>query len=332
MATEISKIGKIATISRLFEKSGYTNDTRPNISSNGKIASINKIFIERIDYDLTYNPLQHLGYKLALNIIGELYARVCTPLSLNIVVALSNRFSFEDIEQLWSGIVAVSKEHNIKSLSLDLVPSHTGLIISINGLGELPENIIGKIPAPTSTDLILLSGNVGAAYMGLHVLEREKVAFQKTPNGVTPPQPNLDKYKYILEQYLSPTISPNIISRLQQIATPPAKGYFVSNGLGAAIKQLSIETGLGARLYLERIPIATKTFEMAKELDMDPITAAINGGDDYKLLLTIPVSLHEQYHKEFQDFDIIGHMAPAQEGCSIVTPEGAHLELKAQGY
>ena len=332
MATEISQIGKMATIERLFENSGYTNNTKATFSTGGELTSIQKVFIERIDYDLTYTPLQHLGYKLSLNLIGELYARISAPLALNVNIAISNRFSFEDIRDLWSGIVAAAKEHNVKNLSLDLIPSHTGLIITVNAVGEILQKIVGKAPKATATDLILLSGNVGAAYMGLHVLEREKVAFQQTPNGVTPPKPKLDKYKYILEQYLSPSLSADIIARLQQIETLPSAGYFVTNGLGAAIRQLSLDTGFGAKLYLEKIPIASKTFEMAKELDMDPITAAINGGDDYKLLLTIPVTVFELYHKEFQEFDIIGHLSSPQEGCSIVTPEGAHLELKAQGY
>ncbi|MBQ1279584.1 MAG: hypothetical protein IIY14_00485 [Bacteroidales bacterium] len=332
MATEISQIGKVAAITKLFEGTGYTNDTTIPFSSRGKITSIQKVFIEGIDFDLTYNPLQHLGYKLTLNLIGELYARIANPLTLNVTVALSNRFSFEDCQQLWNGITAAAKEHKIKAIALDLIPSSKGLIVSFNTVGEILKRTIDKTPAPTATDLILLSGNVGAAYMGLHVLEREKVAFQQTANGVTPPQPKLDKYKYILEQYLSPSLDPQIITRLQKIETPPSKGYFVANSLGAAVRQLSLDSGFGARIYLEKIPIATKTFEMAKELDMDPITAAINGGDDYKLLITIPVTQFELYHKEFQEFDIIGHLASPQEGCSIVTPEGAHLELKAQGY
>ncbi|MBR2947783.1 MAG: hypothetical protein IKC17_04260 [Bacteroidales bacterium] len=332
MATEISQIGKIAAISRLFEGSGYTNDTTIPFTSRGKITSVQKVFIEGINFDLTYNPLQHLGYKLTLNLIGELYSRIANPLTLNVTIALSNRFSFEDCQQLWNGISTAAKEHKVKAVSLDLIPSSKGLIITINAIGEIPKRVIDKTPVPTATDLILLSGNVGAAYMGLHVLEREKVAFQKTANGITPPQPKLDNYKYILEQYLSPSLDPQIITRLQKIETPPTKGYFVTNSLGAAVRQLSLDSGFGARIYLEKIPIATKTFEMAKELDMDPITAAINGGDDYKLLITIPVTLFDLYHKEFQEFDIIGHLSSPQEGCSVVTPEGAHLELKAQGY
>ena len=290
MATEISSIGKQALMSRLFEGSGFVNGRGCAFSGDGDFGTVHKVFMEKVDFDLTYNPLRHLGHKLALNVIGELYAGMYSPVGMDVVVALSNRFSAEDVQDLWEGVTAAAKEHGVRHLSLDLVPSAAGMVVSIAAYGSAGKEVAQKRKKAQSKDLLVLSGDLGAAYMGLHVLEREKAAFEG------------------------------------------CGGYFVSRGLGEAAKRIAADTGLGVKIYVGKIPIASKTFEMAQELNLDPITAAVNGGDDYRLLYIVPLEFHETLRHDFQDWDIIGHLARPDVGEVLVTPEGAEIGIHAQGY
>ncbi len=317
--TEIAAIGKQTALERLFEDSGYKNE---NTS-----ATAHKILLEGCDFDLVYTPLKHLGYKAVLCILGELYAALRQPDSLSVILGLSKRFSYEDVAALWEGVLAACREHGVKHLSLDLVPSVNGLCISLSAGGSQKQEILDKIPEARNRDLICLSGHVGAAYMGLHVLEREKVAF--TGTGA---QPDLSQYKAVLASYLSPEIKPDMLARFLEADVLPSRGYFLTHGLGEAVIRLTRDTGLGAKVYLERIPISSQTFAMAEEIDMDVVTAAMNGGDDYKFLFVIPISQHETFRKEFHDFEVIGHLAQPDVGPVLVTPEGAEIPIHAQGY
>lgn len=317
--TEIAAIGKQTALERLFEDSGYKNE---NTS-----ATAHKILLEGCDFDLVYTPLKHLGYKAVLCILGELYAALRQPDSLSVILGLSKRFSYENVAALWEGVLAACREHGVKHLSLDLVPSVNGLCISLSAGGSQKQEILDKIPEARNRDLICLSGHVGAAYMGLHVLEREKVAF--TGTGA---QPDLSQYKAVLASYLSPEIKPDMLARFLEADVLPSRGYFLTHGLGEAVIRLTRDTGLGAKVYLERIPISSQTFAMAEEIDMDVVTAAMNGGDDYKFLFVIPISQHETFRKEFHDFEVIGHLAQPDVGPVLVTPEGAEIPIHAQGY
>lgn len=331
MATELSTIGKNQALVAIFEGSGFRNEYPSTFEVNSEVSHIQKLFIENIDFDLTYTPLRHLGYKLSQNVIGEIAAKGGETISLSFAVAISNRFGFEDIKELWEGVTAAAKEYSVRHLGLDLLPSATGMLISISGCGTHEKGEIEKKQV-ASNDLILITGDLGAAYMGLHVLEREKIAFNSAGAGAQARQPDLTSYKYILEQYLSPHIPVNLNSRFKEAGVIPSAGYFITRGLGSTIKELCQEHGVGARIFLEKIPIASKTFEMAQELDIDPVTSAINGGDDYRFLFVVPLSQHEIYRKDFQDFEMIGFITGAEKGSVIVTPEGAELEIKAQGF
>ena len=317
---DIAEIGKISAINKLFEGSGY--------DSNQEAASVHKLYSQGIDFDLTYNPLRHLGYKMGLSVVGELYASFCKPKTLSVLVAISNRHTYEDVQKLWDGIVAAAKEHGVETMSLDLLPSNTGLSVSLSATGtkiEFKEQV-----QVNNFDVICLTGDVGAAYMGLNVLEREKIAFNNMA-GVDPKQlaqPDLTKYKYILESYLSPFVNKNILTRFSESGIVPSKGYFVTKGLAAAVNQLSSQTRFGAKIYLDKIPISSATFSMAEELNIDAVTAALNGGDDYKFIFVIPIAKAEKFRVDFQDFDIIGHLAQPEVGTVLVTPQGAEIELK----
>ena len=322
--TEFSQIGHRAAVARLFEGSGYTNS--PEIKIADGIAS-HKLMAQGVDFDLVYNPLKHLGYKAVLNVLGEIYAAFHRPRALSLAVGVSSHFAFEDIAELWGGVLAAAKEHGLKELHLDLFPSINGLQISLMATGAQSRTVAGKIPAASSKDLICLSGNVGAAYMGQHVLEREKGAFLAAGEE-NAKQPDLSKYKYLLSQYLCPEIPANVIDRFTKGGFFPTAGVFDCRGLAEAVNSLCEKTGFGAKLYLDRLPIASETFEMAAEVNIDAVTAAINGGDDYRLIYTIPLSRYEEFKREIQTFDVIGHLAHSDVGSVLVTPDGAELPLR----
>ena len=322
--TEFSQIGHRTAVARLFEGSGYTNS--PEIKIADGIAS-HKLMAQGVDFDLVYNPLKHLGYKAVLNVLGEIYAAFHRPRALSLAVGVSSHFAFEDIAELWGGVLAAAKEHGIKELHLDLFPSINGLQISLMATGAQSRTVAGKIPAASSKDLICLSGNVGAAYMGQHVLEREKGAFLAAGEE-NAKQPDLSKYKYLLSQYLCPEIPANVIDRFTKGGFYPTAGVFDCRGLAEAVNSLCEKTGFGAKLYLDRLPIASETFEMAAEVNIDAVTAAINGGDDYRLIYTIPLSRYEEFKREIQTFDVIGHLAHSDVGSVLVTPDGAELPLR----
>ena len=325
--TDIAKIGKQATLDRLFDGSGFTNEHPLPAAGRGAGCSAHKLMLEGCDFDLVYTPLRHLGYKAVLNVLGELYAALYQPGSLSVVLGLSKRFCYEDVAALWEGVLAAVREHGVKHLSLELNPSVNGLAISLTAAGVQKRSVLEGRPAVQSKDLLCLSGHLGAAYMGLHVLEREKVAFSGTGK-----QPDLSPYKAVLASYLSPEIKAGLPARFIEAGIVPSRGYFLTHGLGEAVIRLTRDTGLGAKVYLEKIPISSQTFAMAEEIDMDVVTAAMNGGDDYKFLFVIPLDKHEAFRKEFHDFEIIGHLAQPEVGPVLVTPEGAEIPIHAQGY
>ena len=343
--TQISEIGRVALLKRLFEGTQYNNpaaqvlqgripDKAGRTKDVNNFLTVQKTMLEGIDFDLTYTPLKHLGYKAVLLALGGIYAKCFTPCSLAFSLGLSARFCVEDVEEFWKGVLAACQEHKIEQLSLDLGASMTGFNIAVTACGLQSAKIAATVPAVDNTCLLCLTGNVGAAYMGLHVLEREKIAFNKIPADRVAEyvQPDLSKYKYILSQYLSPEINPKTVEQFKEAKLFPACGYFITNGLAAAVKQLCDEHNVGAKIYLAKIPIASQTFSMAEELNMDAITAALNGGDDYKFLFAVPVQEHERFHKEFPNVDIIGHLCKPEAGAMLVTPEGAEITLRAQGY
>lgn len=334
--TPLSDLGKINAQQRLFEGSRYVNREAVcgNASCENQVLTVSRLLLEGIDFDLVYTPLKHLGYKSALAALGGIYARSFVPKSLYYTIGISARFYFEDVRAFWDGVLAAAEEHRIEQVGLDLNSSLTGLSIGVCATGEQAFSIIGQFPRPQQHSLLCLTGNVGAAYMGLHVLEREKAAFNRIPAAEAGAykQPDLSKYKYLLSQYLSPEINPDMPEQFRQDGLYPAAGYFITRGLADSVRQLCRDTGLGARIYLERIPIAAQTFEMAEELNIDAITAALNGGDDYKFLFVIPLDKHEAFRKEFPNLDVIGHLTAPESGAVLVTPEGAELPLRAPGW
>lgn len=332
--TAIKDIGKAELLGKLFEGTGYTNSTSGFTTPAGSLYTMTDSFLwlEAIDFNLVYTPLKHLGYKIVLNAVGRLYAKCYRLKGLQFTIGLSARFSAENVEELWTGIVAAAKEYGAESLSLELNASLTGMAIAVASMGVQKKSVMEKIPEVAKNHLICITGDLGAAYLGLHVLERERVAFEKISPKEMPnyKQPDLSKYKYILSQYLGPHFSPDMLEQWREAKIYPSAGYFITRGLAYTVKRLCAEHGLGAKIFITKVPIASKTFEAAEEFGIDATTSALNGGDDYKFLFTIPLEKHEELKKEFPAYDIIGHLCAPEAGQTLITPDGASLELRAQ--
>ena len=327
-----SDLGRVGAIARLYEGTPFKPFESSWFETSGKsyIGTHSRTFIEGIDFDLIYFPLKHLGYKCVTAVTGELYAEFSHPRTMDVRLGVSSKLDFRHIKEVWEGIVAAAREHGYSKVSLDLVPSPNGLSISISSAGETSLLTSKRRPAGKSMDLICISDNIGAAFMGCQVLEREKREFEKS--GDTKAQPKLDEYKNLVGAYLKPQINSGIIGQMEDAEIIPSYGYLVTRGLADAVKRLVRDSGLGAKIYVDKLPFAGKTFELGKELDIDPISAALNGGEDYRLLFTIPIGKHDKFRHDFQTFDIIGHLAKPEVGAVIVTPDGVELPIKAQGW
>jgi len=330
MAEEnFSSLGKIEAINRLFEGTPFKPFDSTYFETSGKAFSTtkSKMFLEGIDFNLIYFPLKHLGYKAVVGVTGELYAELSRPRVLTVNLGISSKLDFAQVKELWEGIVTAAKEHGYKKVSLDLNPSPNGLSIFVSASGETTLLMAKRRPAAKSMDLICVSGNLGAAYFGQQVLERESSKFEKDSE-----QPKLDKYRQQIGAYLKPELNAKIIDELEASEIVPSMGYFVTNGLSDAIKSLARDCGLGAKVYVDRIPFAGNTFDLGKELNVDPLSAAMNGGDDYRILFTVPISNHDRFRHDFQTFGIIGHLAKPEVGTVVVTPDGVEFPMKAQGW
>lgn len=333
MAEErFSDLGRVEAIAKLYEGTPYSPYKTCWFETAGKcfISTQSRVFIEGIDFDLVYFPLRHLGYKCVTAVTGELYAEFSHPRTMDVRIGISAKLDFAQIKEIWEGIVSAAKEHGYKEVSLDLVPSPNGLTISIGSSGETSLLTAKRRPAAKSMDLICVSGNLGAAFMGFQVLEREKRKFEESKDVKA--QPDLDEYKNLVGAYLKPQINSAVIGQMEEAEIIPSYGYLVTRGLADAVKRLTRDSGLGAKIYVDKLPFAGKTFELGKEMGIDPISAALNGGEDYRLLFTVPIGKHEKFRHDFQTFDIIGHLAKPEVGTALVTPEGVELPVKAQGW
>ena len=325
-------LGRVEAISRLYEGTPYKPFRSGWFETSGKayVTTHARTYIEGIDFDLTYFPLKHLGYKCVVGTTGELYAEFSHPQTMEIRLGVSSKLDFRHIKEVWEGIVAAAKEHGYKQVGLDLTPSPNGLFVSVSVTGETSLLMGKRRPAAKSMDLICVSDNLGAAFMGFQVLEREKRNFEKS--GDAKAQPKLEDYKHLVGAYLKPQINPQIIKAMEDAEIMPSFGYLVTRGLADTVRRLVRDSGMGAKIYVDKLPFAGKTFELGKEMNIDPISAALNGGEDYRLLFTIPIGKHDKFRHDFQTFDIIGHLAKPEVGAAVVTPDGVELPIKAQGW
>ena len=333
MAEErFATLGRVEAVERLFDGTGYKPFESMWFETKGQAYATTKsrCFIEGTDFDLVYFPLKHLGYKCVTMVTGELYAEMSSPRTLSAVIGVPAKLDFSHIKELWGGVVSAANEHGYSKLALEVVPSMVGLSISVCAAGETSLLMCKRRPKPKSMDLICVSGSLGGAYLGLSVLEREKRKFDKTKDDHA--QPQLDKYRDFVGEYLKPTVSPNILKLLEDSEIVPSCGYFITRGLADSVKCLVRDSGLGAKIYADKVPFMGNSIDLSKELEVDPLAAALNGGDDCRLLFTIPIGSHEKFRHDFQTFDVIGHLAQPEVGSVIVTPDGVELPLHAQGW
>lgn len=284
-------------------------------------------FYEGVDFDLTYFPLKHLGYKVVTAAVSDLLAMNVQPSQIMVSLGVSAKMSVEALQELYEGIRFACKEQEIDLVGGDTRSSMTGLVITVTALGHAPRERIVYRDGAQQHDLICLTGNLGAAFMGLRLLEREK----RVLGGVEQPEPQFKGYEYLLEKYLKPRPRTDIIEALREEQIVPTAMIDLSDGLAGDLMQLCKASQCGARIYLDRIPIARQTSALAEEMHTDPVVAALNGGEDYELLFTVPLSMQEQIMKSGL-VDVIGHITPRSTGCYLVTPDGQEIQLKAPGF
>lgn len=338
MATEISTLGEFGLIRHLTE--GLENcqpSTRYAVGDDAAVLSrpeemqtlvTTDLLLEGVHFDLTYVPLKHLGYKSAVVNFSDIYAMNGTPTQITVSLGVSKRFSVEDMEALYAGIRLACEEYHVDIVGGDTTSSMTGLTISITCIGEAPKDKIVYRNGAKETDLLCVSGDLGAAYMGLQLLEREKLVLTGANQGE---QPDFAGKEYILERQLKPEARRDIIERLAEAHIQPTAMMDISDGLSSEALHICTQSKVGCRIYEEHLPIDYQTAIMAEELDMNVTTCALNGGEDYELLFTVPLSDYDKI-SEIEGVRLIGHITKPELGCALVTRDGQEFELKAQGW
>lgn len=285
------------------------------------------LLIEGIHFDFTYVPLKHLGYKAAVVNFSDIYAMNGTPKQLIIGLSVSNRFSVEAIEEIYEGIYLACERYGVDIVGGDTTSSPQSLFLSITVMGEVAKKDIVYRSGANKSDLLCVSGDLGAAYTGLLLLEREKSAFEADPNM----QPDLDGFDYVLERQLKPEARNDIIELFRQMKLKPTAMIDVSDGLASDVMHICECSQLGVNIYEDKIPIDASTIQLAEEMNILPTVAALNGGEDYELLFTIDMKGYEKI-KDVKEFSIIGHMTPPDEGKNLISTDGNSITLKAQGW
>ncbi len=334
--TEISTLGEFGLIDRLTKDIELTNaSSKKGVGDDAAVLEYNDtevlvttdLLLENVHFDLTYVPLKHLGYKAAIVNISDICAMNGTPRQLTVSLGISKRFTVEHIEQLYSGIKVACKLYGVDVVGGDTCASHQGLVISITCIGDAPKDKIVYRNGAHDTDLICVSGNLGAAYMGLQLLEREKVASA----GRADFEPDFAGKEYLVERQLKPEARKDIIEELAAAGIKPTAMMDISDGLSSELLHICKQSNVGCRIYEDRIPIDYQTAVMAEELNMNLVTAALNGGEDYELLFTVPLTDHEKVSK-LRDVKIIGYITRPELGCAMFTRDDNEITLKAQGW
>ncbi len=335
--TEIATLGQFGLIERLTASFAPANgSTLKGVGDDAAVVAppegevllcTTDSFFEGVDFDLTYYPLKHLGYKIVTAGISDILAMNATPSQITVALGVSAKLPVEALDDLYEGITFACKEHHIDLVGGDTRASLTGLVITITTLGHAKAEKVVYRNGAQQNDLICITGNLGAAYMGLQLLEREKRVLAE----VKTPEPQFKGHEYLLQKYLKPRPRTDIIEALAEAKIVPTAMIDLSDGLASDLMQLCKAGNCGARIYLERIPIAQQTTALADEMHLDPVVAALNGGEDYELLFTVPLAMQEQI-MGLGLVDVIGHITPAATGCYLVTPDGADIRLKAQGF
>lgn len=323
----IDHIAKSVTTHQLSTVKGIGDDAAViDLGSKYQLISTD-MMVEGTHFDLMYTPLMHLGYKAIVTNISDIAAMNGKATHVLTSIALSNRFSLEAIEELYKGINAACQAYGVDLVGGDTTSSQKGLIISVTCYGEVDKNKIAYRSGCKSGDLVVVSGDLGSAYLGLHILEREKRIFLEKPDF----KPDLEGNDYIIQRQLRPEARVDIVKMLDEIGIQPSSMMDVSDGLSSELHHLAKQSKVGFTIYEDKLPIDPITYQRAIDLGIDPSTAILNGGEDYELLFTIPMADYDKIKKEME-VTIIGHAVDAGEGLHIISKAGNKHKLTAQGW
>lgn len=336
--TEISHLGEFGLIDRLTKEFPITNsETKLGVGDDAAVLTFGEkdvvvttdLLLEGVHFDLRYVPLKHLGYKSAIVNFSDIYAMNATPRQITVSIGVSSRFTVEHIEALYSGIRTACEIYGVDLVGGDTSASVTGLVISITCIGDVNKGEEVRRSGAKPTDLICVSGDLGAAFMGLQLLERENsVAAEQKDKDF---EPDFAGKEYILERQLKPEARKDIVELLRKEGIKPTSMIDVSDGLSSELLHICKSSNVGCRVYEDKIPIDYQTALMAEELNMNLVTAAMNGGEDYELLFTVPLTDHEKIEK-LKAVRMIGYVTAPELGAALVTRDGSEIAIKAQGW
>jgi thiamine-monophosphate kinase len=334
--TEISSLGEFGLIDHLTQNIELQNassvlgvgDDAAVIDHFGKQTVISTdLLIEGVHFDLMYTPLKHLGYKSVVVNLSDIYAMNATPTQITLSIGISNRFSLEALDEFYEGVYAACEKYGVDLVGGDTTSSQKGFIISITAIGEVAPDKFVKRSTAQKGDLICVSGYLGAAYVGLLFLEREKKIFMESP-GV---QPDLEGESYVIGRLLKPEARKDIVEFLAQSEITPTAMMDVSDGLSSEVLHICKQSGLGCVLYEEKIPVAEQMRQAAYKFEIDPTACALSGGEDYELVFTIPQDQHEKLVLN-EEISVIGYMTESEQGANIITKGGSKYPITAQGW
>ncbi len=333
--TELSELGEFGLIDRIAKSAelnqkssikGIGDDAAVLGTGKKKTLVTTDLLLEGIHFDLSYAPLKHLGYKAVAVNLSDIYAMNGKPTQITVSLGLSSRFSLEAIDELYTGILLACEKYNVDLVGGDTSSSVSGLAISVTAIGEADEDNIVYRNGAKETDLICVSGDLGAAYLGLQLLEREKKIFEENPKI----QPDLTGHDYVLERQLKPEARADIIDILELEKVKPTAMLDVSDGLSSDLMHICTQSEVGCRVYIDKVPVDHTSVNAAEELNINPTTCALNGGEDYELLFTVDIADHDKI-KDNPTIRIVGHITDKNDGYNLMTADQA-VPLQAQGW
>lgn len=334
--TEMSQLGEFGLIDRISQYQVLRNDE--SIIGIGDDAAVidgetsytvmsTDMLLEGIHFDLAYMPLRHLGFKSVAVNVSDIAAMNAIPKQITVNIGLSNRFSVEAVEEFYKGVASACEKYKVDLVGGDTTSSASGFVISITAIGTVGKEQLSKRSGAGNKDIICVTGDLGAAYLGLQVLEREKQVFLTNPEM----QPQLEKYEYIVQRQLKPDARMDIIHELRDLDIVPTSMIDISDGLASELLHLSKASGMGMKIYEDKLPIDKQTYDTGFELGIDSTTASLNGGEDYELLFTIKQSDHEKV-KNHSDLHFIGYVQELKEGNLMITKSENVVNIEAQGW
>ena len=333
--TDLSTLGEFGLIEHLTNSVKLTHkstikgvgDDAAVLQTKNQTLITTDLLIEGVHFDLSYVPLKHLGYKAVMVNLSDVYAMNGMAKQITVSIAVSNRFPLEAIEELYAGIHLACKMYNIDLIGGDTTSSTKGLLISVTAIGEAKKEDVVYRNGAKPNDLLVVTGDLGAAYLGLQVLEREKQVFQANPNA----QPELDNYSYLVERQLKPEARKDIVELLKVLKVKPTSMIDISDGLSSEILHICKQSNVGCDLYEAKIPLSQEVISTSEEFNINSTTVALSGGEDYELLFTIAQSDYDKI-KGNPNLTVIGHITPKSEGVHLVTRANQKIELTAQGW